>query len=271
MKNVVFIPYIKREDSFTKSGVGQSNRHQGYEYGINSWKKWCKKHNCELFILDELLTDESDMLITWQRWYVLDILKHNNIDYNQVLVVDADCIVHPDCPNFFELTDNKFTTQLTDGDFEWVSRAINGYSKLFFNKESCLKPYEFFQTGFVIVNESHKSFFDKVMKWYGDNKKEIIKSYDTLLTGSDISLMNCLMKEFGVEMNLLPKQFSLMDLARKNLLYLEPHNWWADDLTNLYNSGWIYQFNAIPQNSMGRDRTYWMKRIYEELYMGEKI
>ena len=44
------------------------------------------KHNCELFILDELLTDESDMLITWQRWYVLDILKHNNIDYNQVLM-----------------------------------------------------------------------------------------------------------------------------------------------------------------------------------------
>ena len=84
MKNVVFIPYIKREDSFTKSGVGQSNRHQGYEYGINSWKKWCKKHDCELFILDELLTDESDMLITWQRWYVLDILKHNNIDYNHL-------------------------------------------------------------------------------------------------------------------------------------------------------------------------------------------
>jgi len=34
----------------------------------------------------------------------------------------------------------------------------------------------------------------------------------------------------------------------------------------LYNSGWIYQFNAIPQNPMNRDRNYWMKRIYEELY-----
>ena len=37
-------------------------------------------------------------------------------------------------------------------------------------------------------------------------------------------------------------------------------------LTNLYNSGWVYQFNAIPQNELGRDRSYWMKRIYEELY-----
>jgi hypothetical protein len=28
----------------------------------------------------------------------------------------------------------------------------------------------------------------------------------------------------------------------------------------------VYQFNAIPQNELGRDRAYWMKRIYEELY-----
>ena len=39
-----------------------------------------------------------------------------------------------------------------------------------------------------------------------------------------------------------------------------------DDLKNMYNSGWVYQFNAIPQNELNRDRSYWMKRIYEELY-----
>ena len=69
-----------------------------------------------------------------QRWQVLNILEHNGDDYNHVLDVDADSIVHPDCPNFFEMTNNKFTTVLTDGDYEWVNRAINGYSKLFFNK-----------------------------------------------------------------------------------------------------------------------------------------
>ena len=32
--------------------------------------------------------------------------------------------------------------------------------------------------------------------------------------------MNCLRKEFDVELNLLPREFGLMDMARKNLFYL---------------------------------------------------
>ena len=228
MKNIVFIPYIKRENDITKSSsIGHANRHSGYEYGIKSWKNWCDKNHCELYIMSDLLLPESEMLITWQRWQVLNILEHNEVDYDQVLVVDADSIVHPDCPNFFEMTDNKFTSVLTDGDYEWVNRAINGYSKLFFNKEFCIPSFEFFMTGFVIINKTHKKFFDEVFKWYDKNKKEI---------------------------------------TRKHLLYLGEQCWWKDDLTNLYNSGWVYQFNAMVKNQLGRDRTYWMKRIYEELY-----
>jgi len=266
MKNIVFIPYIKREQSFTKSGVGQSNRHSGYEYGINSWKNWCDKNNCELYVMSDLLLPESEMLITWQRWHVLDILEHNKVNYDQVLCVDADSIVHPNCPNFFEFTNNKFTSVLTDGDYEWVNRAVNNYSRLFFNKEFCVSTFEFFMTGFVIINKKHKQFFDKVFMWYDNNKEKIMRSYDEFLTGSDIAILNCLRKEFGVELNLLPREFGLMDMARKNLFYLTKNCWWKDDLTNLYNSGWVYQFNAIPQNELGRDRSYWMKRIYEELY-----
>ena len=60
MKYIVFIPYIKREDDITKSSsIVHANRHSGYEYGIKSWKNWCKKHNCELYIMDELLLPES--------------------------------------------------------------------------------------------------------------------------------------------------------------------------------------------------------------------
>ena len=267
MKNIIFIPYIKREENLTgKSSIGHSNRHQGYEYGINSWKAWAKKNGHEVYIMSDLLCPESQMLITWQRWQVLNILEHNEIDYDQVLVVDADSVVHPDCPNFFELTDGKFTSTLTDGDFEWINRAINGYSKMFFDKEFCLPSYEFFQTGFVIINKTHKEFFDKVFDFYETNREKIIDSYDILLTGSDITLMNCMRKEFGLEMNLLPRQFGMMDMVRKNLFYHHPNCWWKDDLTNLYNSGWVYQFNAIPPSDMGRDRTYWMKRVFEELY-----
>ena len=69
MKNIVFIPYIKREKDLTgKSSIGHSNRHQGYEYGIKSWKYWCDKNSCELYVMSDLLCPESEMLITWQRW-----------------------------------------------------------------------------------------------------------------------------------------------------------------------------------------------------------
>ena len=267
MKNIIFIPYIKREENVTAlSSIGHSNRHQGYEYGINSWKAWAEKNGHEVYIMSELLCPESHMLITWQRWKVLDILEYNGIEYNQVLVVDADSIVHPDCPDFFELTDNQFTSVLTDGDYEWVNRAINGYSKMFWNKEFCIPSYEFFQTGFVIISKKHKWFFDKVFDFYEKNREKIIESYDILLTGSDITLMNCMRKEFDLELNLLPRQFGMRDMVRKNLFYHHPQCWWEDSLTNLYNSGWVYQFNAIPHNDMGRDRTYWMKRVYEELF-----
>ena len=270
MKNIVFIPYIKREKSFTQaSSIGQAGRHAGYEYGINSWKNWCDKHNCELYVMSDLLLPETEMLITWQRWHVLDILEHNEIDYDQVLIVDADSMVHPECPNFFELTDHKFTSVLTDGDYEWVNRAINGYSKLLFNKEFCIPTFEFFMTGFVIVNKKHKEFFNLVFEFYEKNKDAIIKSYDILLTGSDIAIMNCLRSELGVELNLLSREFGLMDLARKNLLYTTRNCWWKDDLTNLYNSGMVYQFNAMPANELGRDRAYWMNRIYTELWVNK--
>ena len=267
MKNIIFIPYIKREKDLTgASSIGHSNRHQGYEWGIKSWKAWAKKNGHEVYVMSDLLCPESEMLITWQRWQVLNILEHNEIEYDQVLVVDADSVVHPDCPNFFEMTDGKFTSTLTDGDFEWMNRAINGYSKMFWNKEFCIPSFEFFQTGFVIINKTHQDFFNKVFDFYEKNKQKIIDSYDILLTGSDITLMNCMRKEFGLELNLLPRQFGMMDMVRKQLFFFHPNCYWEDSLTNLYNSAWVYQYNAIPPSEMGRDRTYWMKRTYEELY-----
>ena len=97
MKNIVFIPNID---------VG-NGRSDNYNYSINSWKQWCDKNNCELIIWEDLVLPVEEMKITWQRYYVLDILEGNKIDYNQVLIVDADTIVHPDCPNFFNETDGK--------------------------------------------------------------------------------------------------------------------------------------------------------------------
>jgi len=138
---------------------------------------------------------------------------------------------------------------------------------MFFNCEYYKMSSDFFQTCFVILNEKHRDFLKKVVDWYWENKDQIIPSYDIVKCGSDQPLINLLTKKFGVDVNFLPYKYSIMDLHRKNLIYTDPTwNWWKDDLTNLYNSGWVYQFNAIPQNRMGRAQSYWMERIYKELY-----
>ena len=94
-KNIVFMIAVNAEDK------------KEYKYSINSWKHFCKKNNAELLLLENPVVDQNEMHIIFQRYYLFDMLEHNSVDYNQILMVDADTIVHPDCPNFFEVTDNN--------------------------------------------------------------------------------------------------------------------------------------------------------------------
>jgi lipopolysaccharide biosynthesis glycosyltransferase len=145
MKNVVFIPNID---------LG-NGRNKSYNYSIKSWKKWCDKHDCELLVWEDLILPIEQMKITWQRYYMFDILEANDIDYNQVLMVDADTIVHPNCPNFFELTDNKYCGVMNEGDYEWVLRSIRGFGDELFDGKR-IHPWNYINGGFQIVNKKHK-------------------------------------------------------------------------------------------------------------------
>ncbi len=53
--------------------------------------------------------DSNITSMAWQRYYALDILENSGINYDQVLIVDADTIVHPNCPNFFEILTDLFS------------------------------------------------------------------------------------------------------------------------------------------------------------------
>ena len=104
MKNIVFIMDIDLKGE----GRYSSTRRLPYQYSIKSWKHWCKKNNAELFLLTEKMYENNYMHLNWHKSLALKLLKENNVEFNQVLIVDADTIVHPDCPNFFEETENKF-------------------------------------------------------------------------------------------------------------------------------------------------------------------
>ncbi len=258
MKNIVFIPAIR-----DKKRIGRS---AGYDWCIKSWKQWCKKNDAELFLLEEPLYEPTFMSIAWQRYHLFKLLESSDIKYKQILMVDADTIVHPNCPNFFNETDDKYCGVQDSGCYEWVSRSLNKYQQEFFT-DTIVEPWIYFNGGFQIVNKKHKDFFDLVVKFYMDNSDKLLSVQKANGLGTDQTPINYLIKKHNIDLKILPQCYNLNQLERKNLLYLSPqHSWWGDTLDNLYKSAWIYHFNAIPQNPLNRGSDYFMERVYKELY-----
>ena len=252
-KDIIFIPAID-------AGRG---RHKAYHYSIKSWQKWAEKHNAEVVVWDEPLYTWDEMTIPWQRYHLFKILDHNNINYDQILMVDADTIVHPDCPNFFKETDGKYCGVMNDGDYEWVLRSIRGFGDELFDGTR-IHPWTYINGGFQILNSKHKEFFETMKTYYNENSSLILDTISKLKTATDQTILNYMLVKNNVDVKILSSCYNLQDLFRKNLLYIDENCWWTDELINLFNAGWVYHFNAIPQNP--RDVSYWMERTYKELY-----
>jgi len=249
-KNVVFIPNIS-------TGDGRSNP---YRYSIMSWKAWCKKNDCELVIFDTPIAEVSEMRITWQRYYVMDILDNSGIEFDQILMVDADTIVHPDCPNFFELTERKFCAVHNDGNYDWVCRSVENYGKHLFNDVPVpFSPFEYFNTGFMIFNESHREFLNYINKFYIDNSTGIKELQNTYHVGTCQPVVNFLIRRQKVDLKLLPYKFNMQDIVLKEGL--------TPDLL-MTKFGWVYHYNAIPQEFKKQygDVAFWMEYTYKALY-----
>jgi hypothetical protein len=253
MKNVVFMMNV----DLAKEGRFASSRTDPYKYSIDSWKRWCDKNDCELFVLTEEVIDHDIMGICWQRWYIFDLLESNGIEYDQILSVDADTIVHPDCPNFFEMTDNKFTVVDFDGSWDWVLRSIESYSKYVFEDYKLKDWWKYFDSGFWIVNKSHKSFAKKLTDFYHSNSELLIQMQNKFLTGTEQTPLNFMLDIEKVDVKHLPYEFNMNDMNRKEVL--------TEDLL-FTKVGWIYQFNCIPNNKNNQLTNYWMKKAYNYFY-----
>jgi len=227
-----------------------------YQYSIKSWERWCEKNDCELFVLTDLLLPKEQMNICWQRYYLFDILEANDIKYDQILMVDADTIVHPDCPNFFEMTDGKMCGVHNEGSYDWIIRSIENYGKYFFNGH-ILDFWKYIDCGFVIINKKHKQFFKEVTDFHNQNAKMLSEVEKKWHAGTDQTPVNFLIEDRGVDFKWLPYEFNMCDMFRKELL--------NDDMT-FTKWGWVYQYNSIPNNKEDKLTYYWMKKTYEGLY-----
>lgn len=253
MSNVIFIPNI---------AVGDG-RSTPYHYSVKSWAKWADKHGYQVVEWTEPILDTNIFPIIMQREWVFDILEHNGIEYDQVLIVDADTIVHPDAPDFFKETNHEYSAVVNNGCYEWVTRSVRGWGGALFTDQPLVKPYDYFNTGFVIVNKKHKPFFDEMKKLYTEQGEEIKVHRDRIKASTGQTIVNFMLKKHNIKTTKLSEGYNLQDLFRKNLLHIPGHSWFSDDL-HFLNAGWVYHFNAIPKNP--RDVKYWMERTYKHLY-----
>ena len=87
MKNVIFIPNIDLGDG----------RNKCYQYSVDSWSHFAKKNNCELLVWEDLLCPVEQMKITWQRYYVFDVLDDNGDIVDETLIAkNINYILYPE-------------------------------------------------------------------------------------------------------------------------------------------------------------------------------
>lgn len=251
-KDIIFILDVDLKSEVERFN---STRVRPYKFSIKSWEKWASTNNCELFVLNDVVVPHTDMGICWQRYYLFDILKNNDVNYNQILMVDADTIVHPDCPNFFNMTNNQLTGVAFDGSYEWILRSIEVYNKHMFG-DLKFNFWEYIDCGFIVVNQLHESLFAKFVDLYWRHKNEFLELQKFGL-GTDQTPFNLFREIKKHPINLLPYEFNMVDLHRKEVL---------NDQLTFTKMGHIYQFNAIPNNKNNEATYYWMEKTYEHLY-----
>ena len=255
MKNIILIPAVVSSNN-EKKLRNTPLINKIYEYSINSWKHFANKHDCQVVVLDEPLMDTNITSLAWQRYYALDLLEQSEIKYNQVLIVDADTIVHPNCPNFFEMTNNKYTGVHDGVVYEWVIRSTECYSKYLFNNYK-LDIWKYINGGFQIFNESHKEHLDYLKQFYLENREKIYGLESTIKLGTDQTPMNFLLQMRNIDVNILPYEFNMMGLYLTEGL--------TEDLV-FTDYGWVYHFNGIPDTSYGTKVEYYMNKTYNKLY-----
>lgn len=233
------------------TGRYSSDRIQPYNYSINSWSNWSKKNNCEVFVMDTLLASNEQFPICWQRYHLFNILEANEIDYDQILMVDCDTIVHPKAPNFFELTEHKYTGVRAYGSMDWVMRSIENYSHYIFENRM-IDWWKYINGGFQIVNKNHINFFNEILK-FQEKHSHSLREVEKFHVGTDQTPLNFLLQIHNIDLKILPYEYNMQDMSRFEIL---------DNQLTFSKIGYVYHFNGIDNQI----RNNIMQKTYTELY-----
>ena len=204
--------------------------------------------------MEEPVVDPNYMSVILQRYFLFEMLEANNVEHDNILMVDADTIVHPDCPNMFELTDEKYTLIHDDGSYDWILRGMEHYQRLLFKGE-WFPFWEYGNSGLQIVNKKHKPFFDEMRKLYFDNSELINNTKDTYGIGADQTILNFMLHRHNIERTMLHYKFNMTCMPKKEII--------GEDMLHT-KMGYVMHFNGLPNKN--QTVPYWMSKTYKYLY-----
>ena len=220
-----------------------------FDYSKNTWKHFCDRFDCEFVEFSEPV--ELDMFrfrINWQKaLFVFDELERRGVDYDQICLVDSSFMYKWDAPNFFELTDHKFTAWHDKDNMRWIYESIQGYKDFFDGFE--LDQSKYVNSGLIIFNKEHREFFQSFKEMYYENVDKLVELQDkTVKKGTEQTPMNYWLQMKGIDVKMdLPILFKLTHMHRKQLF---SHNWQLDeDKTPFFiKYGYNWCFNGIPKD-----------------------
>ena len=96
---------------------------------------------------------------------------------------------------------------------------------------------DYFNCGFVVLNEKHKELCKNIVNFWKDNLDELTTIQNTLSKGTDQTPVNYMVKR-DVEVNYLSKKFNLTHFNRKEIL---------NDLMFI-DCGYIWHFNGFEKS-----------------------
>ena len=134
-----------------------------------------------------------------EKFQIVEILDN----YDRVLYLDADILIHPNCPDIFDVVSNNSFGAVTDNtDNVWGN--LNRYDEMINVQRSLgyIKWYSgYFNTGVMLLSKEHKGIFD--------NPSDRLKFESQF---SDQTLLNYNFVKYGYKFYCLDKKFNGMEI-----------------------------------------------------------
>ena len=127
-KNVVWWPAVVNKDHTDKYGG-----YDYFQYSRKTWEYWCERN--DVLFIPFTKPVEKDLFRFRPNWqkaiFVFDELERMGVDYDQIALVDSSFMIKWDAPNFFDMTDRRFTAWRDMDNMRWIYESIQGYEDLY--------------------------------------------------------------------------------------------------------------------------------------------